>query len=182
MYSLHSVPWLSTLLQSYFEVKLSWMPYQHAWLSSHTATLTAHIMLMAEQCSTLVMCITAMLAQHPRVMLYNLNSCSGCECINIYTTPYTIAWWVSSCPLSAVIYTEWLVAACFAVTFSLGCPRLPGNVVKHTYDYDSTHYLGNVVSHGYGNLVMHSWKNPTFSFHRGISKKSLYFVPMLYHC
>ena len=24
------------------------------------------------------------------------------------------------------------------------------------------HYLGNVVLYGYGNLSMHSWKNPTF--------------------
>ena len=39
---------------SYFETKLSQMPYQHTWLSYYAATYTTHIMPMAEQYSTLV--------------------------------------------------------------------------------------------------------------------------------
>ena len=39
---------------SHFEAKLSWMPYQHTWLSFHAATHIAHITPMAEQCTNLV--------------------------------------------------------------------------------------------------------------------------------
>ena len=58
--------------------------------------LTLHILMpMAEQCTTLVVHRWHANAQHPRVMLYDINSCFGCWCvcvyIYIYTMPYTIA-------------------------------------------------------------------------------------------
>ena len=92
MYRPHSVPRISTLLPSYFE--------------------KSDVMNTVPACMTLVLCSYSYCIHYAngramvylsggslpcqcsiQVMHYDLNSCSGCGYINIYTTPYTITWW-----------------------------------------------------------------------------------------
>ena len=97
---------------------------------------SAHITLMAEQRSTLVVrCCQAGAASQSAVL--HKESLGLWVYISIYTTPYTIAWWCVAV-LACCRLHGGRVTARFAATFSLGLSRLPGSVVKRTRDYYAT--------------------------------------------
>ena len=144
-------------------------------------TYTAHITLMAEQRSTLVVrCCHAGAASKSDAVLH--KELLRLWVYNIYihhAVHHRMV--VSSCPclLSSIWMTCGSTLCCYFLTRSFSASRQWCEAYMLTI---TQHYLGNVVSHCYGNLITHSWKNRTFPCTWHQKKKIFIFLPTWYHC